>query len=154
MRWRLLLEEFGPEFKYKKGSENCVDDALSRVPTLDENVMPAMPETRCVNFDDLWTECLWAMPKFDEQNRHPFRFETIEYYQQQDTHANIKNLPTLGPNMFAYVPFGNSSLVCFIGLPDQCLIVLPESMMPRLVKWYHEMTLHSEGMDRLELTIK
>jgi hypothetical protein len=56
--------------------------------------------------------------------------------------------------MFAYIPFGNASLVCFIGLTDQCLIVLPETMMPRLVKWYHEMTLHSEGMDWLELTIK
>ena len=88
MRWRLLLEEFGPKFEYKKGSENCIADALSRVPTLDEEVTPAMPETRCVKVDDLWTECLWAMPrfdeprshdeclwampKFDEQNRHPF----------------------------------------------------------------------------------
>jgi hypothetical protein len=83
MRWRLLLEEFGPEFKYKKGSENCVADALSRVPTLDENVTPAMPETRCVKVDDLWTECLWAMPKFDEQNCHPFQFETLSHYQQK-----------------------------------------------------------------------
>jgi hypothetical protein len=40
MQWCLLLEEFGPEFKYKKGSENCVTGTLSRVPTLDENVMP------------------------------------------------------------------------------------------------------------------
>ena len=24
MRWRLLLEEFGPKFEYKKGSENCI----------------------------------------------------------------------------------------------------------------------------------
>jgi len=37
MRWRLLLEEFGPLFEYKKGEKNCVADALSRVPTLDEN---------------------------------------------------------------------------------------------------------------------
>ena len=45
MRWRLHLEEYGPTFECKKGSDNCIADALSRVPTLDENVTPAMPET-------------------------------------------------------------------------------------------------------------
>ena len=29
MRWHLLLEEHGPTFVCKKGSENCITDALS-----------------------------------------------------------------------------------------------------------------------------
>ena len=29
MGWRLLLEECGPTFVHKKGSENCIADALS-----------------------------------------------------------------------------------------------------------------------------
>ena len=29
MRWRLILEEFGPELKYIKGENNAVADALS-----------------------------------------------------------------------------------------------------------------------------
>ena len=29
MRWRLILEEFGPELKYTKGENNVVADALS-----------------------------------------------------------------------------------------------------------------------------
>ena len=29
MRWRLILEEFGPESKYIKGENNFVADALS-----------------------------------------------------------------------------------------------------------------------------
>ena len=33
LRWRLLLKEYGPTFHYKKGSQNLVADALSRVPT-------------------------------------------------------------------------------------------------------------------------
>jgi hypothetical protein len=33
LRWRLLLEEYGPTFKYKSGPQNVVADALSRVPT-------------------------------------------------------------------------------------------------------------------------
>ena len=62
MRWRSLLEEFGPTFHYEPGEENAVADAMSRVPTKDEQLAPALPETRCVEVDDLWTECLWAMP--------------------------------------------------------------------------------------------
>ena len=45
MHWRSLLKECGPTFVHEKGSENCIADALSRVPTEDKNVMPAMPET-------------------------------------------------------------------------------------------------------------
>ena len=31
MRWRIILEEFGPELKYIKGENNAVADALSRL---------------------------------------------------------------------------------------------------------------------------
>ena len=31
MRWRITLEEFGPELKYIKGENNVVADALSRL---------------------------------------------------------------------------------------------------------------------------
>ena len=33
LRWRLIVEEYGPKFFYKPGSKNVVADALSRVPT-------------------------------------------------------------------------------------------------------------------------
>ena len=32
MRWRLLLEEYGPELKYIKGEHNVVADALGQLP--------------------------------------------------------------------------------------------------------------------------
>ena len=152
MRWRLLLEEFGPTFQYKKGADNCIADALSRVPTLDENVTPALPETRCVKVDDLWTECLWAMPKLDEQNRHPFRFDTISHYQSQD--ATVTALPQTDPTNFILHQFGNVSLVCKQNNNSDPLIVVTDDMLPRLVKWYHEVTVHSEAKERLELSIR
>ena len=31
MRWRLILEDFGPELKYIKGEKSVVSDALSRL---------------------------------------------------------------------------------------------------------------------------
>ena len=42
MRWRLLLEEYGPEIEYIKGLKNVVADALSRLPKqgdiVDDNI--------------------------------------------------------------------------------------------------------------------
>jgi transposase InsO family protein len=151
MRWRLLLEEYGPQFFYKAGNENVIADALSRVPTMDESVTPAMPETRCVKVDDLWTECLWAMPKFDEHNRHPFRFETLRDHQAKD--ASVLQLPQSAPQEYRLQPFGSVSLVCKT-TTDTPLIVLTDAMLPRLVRWYHEVTVHAEGMLRLEATMR
>jgi hypothetical protein len=31
MHWRLLIEEFGPEFRHIKAKQNLIDDALSRL---------------------------------------------------------------------------------------------------------------------------
>ena len=31
MRWRLLIEEFGPEFRHIKGKHNLIADAISRL---------------------------------------------------------------------------------------------------------------------------
>jgi hypothetical protein len=31
MHWRLLIEEFGPEFRHIKGKHNLIDDTLSRL---------------------------------------------------------------------------------------------------------------------------
>ena len=151
MRWRILIEEFGPTFEYKKGNENVIADAMSRVPTKDENDEPAMPETRCVKVDDLWTECLWAMPKFDERNRQPTQFETAKHYQDAD--PNVAKLLVDEPNNFVLKTFGKVPLVCRVATPDP-LIVLSDDMLPKMVKWQHEMTLHSEGVVRLEASLR
>jgi hypothetical protein len=36
MRWRLILEEYGPELRYIKGENNIVADALSRLDMVPE----------------------------------------------------------------------------------------------------------------------
>ena len=46
MRWRLILEEFGPELKYIKRENNVVADALSRL----ENI----PNQEILNISELY----------------------------------------------------------------------------------------------------
>jgi hypothetical protein len=38
MRWRLLIEEFGPEFRNIKGKQNLIADALSRLELDDSKI--------------------------------------------------------------------------------------------------------------------
>ena len=44
LRWRILLEEFGPQIEYIKGDDNSVADALSRLNRKgrDEKAKPAV----------------------------------------------------------------------------------------------------------------
>ena len=39
MRWRMILEEFGPDIRHISGEDNIVADAISRIPTtaIDQN---------------------------------------------------------------------------------------------------------------------
>ena len=32
LRWRLIIEEYGPDIEYTQGDKNIVADALSRLP--------------------------------------------------------------------------------------------------------------------------
>ncbi len=51
MRWRLRLSEFDFEVRYKKGKANSQADALSRLATLGETVVPVDEEIPCFTAD-------------------------------------------------------------------------------------------------------
>ena len=53
MRWRLILEEFGPDIQHIKGEDNVVADAISRLP---------MSETKAIEEEFLATEDEPAFP--------------------------------------------------------------------------------------------
>ena len=46
MRWRLILEEFGPDIQYVRGEDNIVADAISRLPTANEDQNEPSTEAR------------------------------------------------------------------------------------------------------------
>jgi hypothetical protein len=50
MRWRLVLEEYGPELRYIKGEKNIVADAHSRLDMIEGDVIHNVAE--CFGYDD------------------------------------------------------------------------------------------------------
>jgi hypothetical protein len=50
MRWRLILEEYGPELRYIKGEKNIVAGALSRLDMIEGDVIHNVAE--CFGYDD------------------------------------------------------------------------------------------------------
>ena len=76
MRWRVLLEEFGPEIVYIKGVHNTVADAISRLDIASE----APPYT------DTKQQMCFAMRLFTSTKRSDMAFElAVQRGMPQDT---------------------------------------------------------------------
>ena len=168
LRWRLILEEYGPTFHYKPGKVNLVADALSRVPTTrleresaKDNMFVSRDEicdfthdlqlVDCLLADPEFTECYLENPIFDEDGRNPFQFGTLFKYQQES--PELLAMPDIFPDRFSREEFGQYELICFHqnGVDK---IVLTQEMLPRVVKYYHEVVAHAEGAGRLSQTIR
>jgi Integrase zinc binding domain len=93
------------------------------------------------------TDCFLEYPKFDDQGRVPFRFETLYYYQREDRQLQ----DALRRDFYHMQRFGTFDLICLKGTNR---IVLSDTVLPLLVRWYHLSSVHMQGMDRLEGTIK
>ena len=76
MRWRLLLEEFGPELKYIKGENNAVADALSRLEMSDNQEILYISEIYGYDGKDL------------PDSAYPIRYHNIS--KAQETDAKLK----------------------------------------------------------------
>ena len=46
MRWRLILEEFGPDIRHISGEDNVVADAISRLPTANKDQKETRNDTQ------------------------------------------------------------------------------------------------------------
>ena len=92
-------------------------------------------------------DCFLEYPRFDDQGRIPFHFETIRQYQADDQTLQA----ALQRGIYHVKRFGSTDLIC---RRDSDKIVLSDEFLPRLVKWYHLSSVHMQGMDRLEGTIQ
>ena len=78
MRWRLVLEEFGPELKYIKRENNVVADALSR--------LEKSPNQEILNISELYGYNDEDMP----DSAYPIRYHDIAKAQETDAKLQQK----------------------------------------------------------------
>ena len=76
MRWRLIIEEFGPKLKYIKGENNAVADSLSRLEMSDNQDILNISELYGYNDADL------------TDSAYPIRYQYIA--KAQKTYAKLK----------------------------------------------------------------
>jgi hypothetical protein len=76
MRWRLVLEEYGPELRYIKGEHNIVADALSRLDMVPE----PREQGKQMNDDEIAT--LFAADEDDYPTKFPLSYQEIQNRQK------------------------------------------------------------------------
>lgn len=138
MRWRLILEEYGPELHYIKGEKNVVADALSRL-NFDQDFSTGQMSVERVSE-------LFAFKA--EETEYPLAYTDIRDAQQQD-----EELLERYSRRDAYT---KTTFTCSDKdielITRENRIVLPKSLQKKAVKWYHDTLLHP-GESRTEATI-
>ena len=91
MRWRLLIEEFGPNLIYIKGANNIVADALSRM---------AMTE------EDFSAEAFAGDAEVDFPTEYPLSYPEIAHEQSKD--KEVTKLVRDQPDVYTKQEFRHS----------------------------------------------
>ena len=144
MRWRLILEEYGPELRYIKGENNVVADALSRLDMREE-------EYESSNDDDelaLFAAEICAVDQAILDDSFPLAYATIQECQKADVEVTklLQHKDTYQETSFP------SSDKNFTLITKDDKIVVPKVLQKRIVEWYHTALMHP-GESRTELTL-
>jgi transposase InsO family protein len=140
IRWRLLIEEFGPTFLHIKGEKNVIADALSR---LDANFNEKLP-TEPTND----TMAYIFMTKTDvKETDFPLSPTLIAKYQRLDNELKRRSTRSKSQN------FNTKTIEGVEVITYQGKIYIPIQLQQRVVAWYHEYLAHP-GESRTEATIR
>ena len=146
MRWRLLLEEFGPNIHHIAGVDNIVADTLSRVKSsnVEEDENPTS--------DNRMLQELYAATRIQSiQADFPLDKGLIRDEQQKELTNKKSPLKLLIDNEKSEYTINDIDDVSLIMRDGK--IYIPESMRETTLNWYHHYLNHPGG-DRLGNTIK
>lgn len=124
MRWRLIIEEFGPDLRYIKGEHNIVADVLSRY-----------------NLKE--TEFSLDAFAFDEQDfpeGYPLSFKQIAYEQKRDPNLQAKLKEK--DSKYETKRIKHSSFEYDIIVTGEGKIALPPVLRKPAAEWYHLFLCH------------
>ena len=126
MRWRLILEEFGPELKYIKGENNIVSDALSWLEISDNQETLKISELYGYDYEDL--------PNI----AYSIRYHDISKTQKTDAKLQQKIVSHKDYTLDTFRGGDqNHRLIC-----RNKKICLSTALQKKTVDWYHEMLCH------------
>jgi hypothetical protein len=155
-RWRLLLEEFGPEIVYIKGIHNTVADAISRLDfgPIQNNKNNWMTFTKCWCHNTTQEESVPNTSAHQDQMNLVFanRSEEDAIYpltvreiaQAQKFDVSLEKLR----DKYSTHLVENTDVLCKDGK-----MVIPVALQHRAVSWYHHYLQHP-GHTRLEETLR
>ena len=136
MRWRLLVEEFGPKLTYIQGEKNVVADYLSRM-----NIDP----------QELAMDAFAGEPDTDFPDEYPLSYKEIQYRQEKDN--ALQKLVREKPDQYQRKEHKHSDKVYHLIVDKEDKIVLPKALQLRATEWYHTHLLH-QGETRMEFTMR
>jgi len=137
MRWRLLLEEFGPQLTHIKGANNIVADALSGLDISEEDFSQDAFNGELAADDD----------EFPDE--FPLSHEEIAYRQGKDK-ALQKKLKK-DPELHQKAPHKFSDKTHKI-INKGGKMYLPKALQHECAKWCHDCLMHP-GETQLEFTV-
>ena len=149
IRWRLIIEEYGPNLRYIEGPKNTVADALSRLGLRDNP-----------DFKDLTEQCSFYENQVMAVNDQPvvktMPIDLQEIKKHQDTEKCVDKL--LGTDKRYHLKnFHGAGHIGLNGTNIELLcysdkIVVPKVLQPKILEWYHYLLVHP-GRDRTFRTI-
>ena len=138
MRWRLIIEEYGPTLTYIKGVNNVVADALSRM--------------RLAEADFSAEAFAVAMAVDETPSEFPLSYRKLAKEQAQDKVLQGRLSNPKEKDKYQIKTFTHSDASYDLITRDD-KIVIPKQMERTVTEWYHEHLLHP-GEKRLELTLR
>ena len=132
MRWRLLIEEFGPELRYIKGEHNIVADVLSRLKLKEEE----------------FSLDAFAFNDEDFPAEFPLSYKQISHEQKRS--KDLQNKVAKGTYHKETREHSSHSYELIVDTDGK--IVIPPPLRTKGVEWYHEQLCHP-GETRTEATL-
>ena len=147
MRWRLILEEFGPDIIHIKGEDNIVADAISRLPTATKNQRESSTVTLGSKDKKSTEEEIFVL---EDDESFPLDLSLVRRTQQYELNKNKNNIKQLlndKKSGYNVITLNDVELITFEGK-----IYVPLALRKRTMEWYHYFMNHPGG-ERLYKTL-
>ena len=161
-RWRLILEEYGPEIVYIKGIHNTVADAISRL----EYVSPDTPSTDAtmhqnwMTFSKCW--CKYKLTHNNSTTKHNYSMNSVFANRSEEEEifpltvkeiAEAQGLDKLFKATAIKEKYDKTLIQTTPVFCKDGKLVIPWSLQHRAVSWYHHYLQHP-GNTHLEETLR